>query len=163
MVWASMFDDTRRHRMIERLRNLTPDNERRWGRMSAPQMIAHLSDQMRHCLGEGAPKPRPGVLRWAPVRFAAIYLLPWPKGRIKGPPEAFATSPTVWEDDLVKLENLVERFAAQDPDKPWPEHALFGHMTGRRWESLCISTSIITCDSLACEGGRPRQQRGLIA
>lgn len=132
-IWPSMFDDERRTAMVTRLRSLMPEKERRWGRMTAPQMVAHLSDQMRHCLGEGTPKPRAGVLRWPPVRFAAIYLLPWPKGKIKGPPEAFLTPPTSWAADVAELEALLQRFAASDPNSAWPDHALFGHMTGRRW------------------------------
>ena len=132
-LWPSMFDEACRKQMIARLRSLTPESQRLWGRMTAPQMIAHLSDQMLHCVGEGAPQPRPGVLRWPPVRFAAIYLLHWPKGQIKGPPEAFATKPTSWEQDVAGLESLIERFAARDLSESWPDHALFGHMTGRRW------------------------------
>lgn len=132
-IWPSMFDHTCRAKMIARLRALNPEAERLWGRMTAPQMVAHLSDQMRHCLGEGAPKPRPGLLRWAPVRLAAIYLLPWPKGKIKGPPEAFVSQPTSWNHDVSQLELLIERFATRDQNDVWPEHALFGHMTGRRW------------------------------
>jgi hypothetical protein len=101
--------------------------------MSAPQMIAHLTDQMHHCLGDIPVAPRPGKLRLAPVRYAAIYLLPWPKGRIKGPPEAFVTQPSSWESDVAALESLLERFAVRDEERSWPEHALFGHMSGRDW------------------------------
>jgi hypothetical protein len=101
--------------------------------MSAPQMVAHLTDQMRHVLGDEAVADRPGPLRWPLVRFASIYLLPWPKGRIKGPPEAFMTQPKSWAADMGQLEELLERFAARDRKDSWPDHALFGQMNGRDW------------------------------
>ena len=96
-------------------------------------MVAHLTDQMHHALRDSPVEARTGFLRWPPVRFASIYLLPWPKGRIQGPREAFMTQPTSWEADVGELEALLKRFGASDPDGDWPDHALFGHMSGRDW------------------------------
>jgi hypothetical protein len=132
-IWHSLFDDSCRCVMLTRLRSLAPNSQRRWGRMSAPQMVAHLTDQMHHILGDSSVEARPGFLRWPPVRYASIYLLPWPKGRIKGPPEAFTTQPTSWEADVRQLELLLERFATRKGERDWLDHALFGHMSGRDW------------------------------
>jgi hypothetical protein len=133
----TMFDARWRLDLLGRLRRLRPDAPARWGRMSAPQMIAHLSDQMRHTLGDVTPAPRPGPLRWPLVRQAVIHWLPWPRGRIQGPPEAFVTRPTTWGADLATLEALVERFAVRGPGGAWPDHALFGRMRGRDWGVFC--------------------------
>jgi hypothetical protein len=95
-------------------------------------MVAHLSDQVRNALQETKAAARPGILRFWPVRKAAIYLLPWPKG-YKGPPELFVTEPAAWDADLLALERLVERFAARDASLPWPDHPYLGHMSGRDW------------------------------
>jgi hypothetical protein len=46
--------------------------------MSSPQMIAHLSDQMRHALGDATAAAQPGLLRNPLVRYVVIYWLPWP-------------------------------------------------------------------------------------
>ena len=132
-IWRSIFDDTCRRAMLARLRTLEPDAPARWGRMNAPQMVAHLTDQMHHALGDSHAQARPGRLRWRPVRYAAIYLLPWPKGRIKGPPEAFVTQPVSWSADVNALADLLERFAVRISERDWPDHALFGHMNGRDW------------------------------
>ncbi len=132
-IWCTMFDESNRQVIQTRLRSLKPNANRQWGRMSAPQMVAHLTDQMHHSLGDSSALAKPGLLRWPPVRYTSIYLVPWPKGRIKGPPEAFTTQPTTWEHDVSELEALVERFAARDPKENWPDHALFGHMSGRDW------------------------------
>ncbi len=100
-------------------------------------MIAHLSDQMRHCLGEAPVAPIPGPLRWPIVRSLVIHWLPWPKGRTQGPPEAFLTPPGEWETDLRGLEALVERFGARRPEDAWPAHAIFGAVSGRDWGVIC--------------------------
>lgn len=133
MAWRSMFDHTCREQMLARLRRLTPDSPRRWGRMTAPQMIAHLTDQMHHALGDSPVAARPGILRWRAVKYASIYILPWPKGRIKGPREAFVSEPTTWSADIAALEELIQRFVAHDQGGSWPEHALMGQMNGRDW------------------------------
>ncbi|MBI3130905.1 MAG: DUF1569 domain-containing protein [Acidobacteria bacterium] len=123
--------------ILRRLANLSPDAPARWGRMDAPRMVAHLTDQMRHALGDIPSRPVPGLLRWAPIRFASIYLFPWPRGWVQGPPDAFISRPTAWDVDLAALRALVERFAEADPLGPWPPHALFGPMTGRDWGVFC--------------------------
>ena len=131
--WKNVRDDSTREAILNRIRSLNPDSPRQWGKMTAPQMIAHLSDQMRHTMGDVPVTTKPGALRLAPVRFLAIYVLAWPKGRVQGPPEAFVTKPGSWEADIAGLVRIVERFAEQDESAQWPDHILFGHMTGRDW------------------------------
>jgi hypothetical protein len=133
----SILDAADRRELVTRLRRLRPDSKPRWGRMSGPQMIVHLGDQMRHTLGEVPVVARPGPLRWPVVKQLVLYLLPWPKGKVKGPSEAFATAPWDWERDLGTLEALVGRFA-DAPDRPsWPDHALFGSMSRAGWGYFC--------------------------
>jgi hypothetical protein len=133
----SFFDPAHRAELIRRLRSLRPDAARRWGKMTAPQMIVHLTDQMTHALGDVRPAPEPGPLRNALVRRAAIYWVPWPKGRVKGPAAAFVTAPGEWDRDVARLEGLIERFAVCDQEGDWPEHILLGPMRGRDWGAFC--------------------------
>ena len=100
-------------------------------------MVAHLTDQMSHCLGDRPCTPVPGILRWSLVRHASIYWIPWPKGKVKGPPDAFVTQPADWETDVANLIGLLERFGARDPAGDWPEHGLFGRMKGVDWGFFC--------------------------
>lgn len=132
-----MFDTAVHAAVLKRINQLRPDANRRWGRMSAPQMIAHLSDQMRHTLGDAGCAAQPGLLRNSLVRYLAIYWVPWPKGRIKGPPEAFVTQPTDWDADIQTLLKLLDRFVARGAKGVWPEHPLMGRMTGKDWGVFC--------------------------
>ncbi len=129
----TVHDPATRSALIARLRRLRPDAPARWGRMTAPQALAHLCAQMRHTMGDEPCAPRAGPLRWPMVKWAAIYWLPWPRGRVRGPAEAFATPPGDWAGDLGELERLVQRFVEREPEADWPPHALFGPMSGRDW------------------------------
>lgn len=133
----TMFDKASQAYVIDRIRRLSPEASRRWGRMTAPQMIVHLTDQMRHTLGDATAASQAGPLRNPLVRYLAIYWLPWPKGRIKGPPEAFVSKPTTWDADVAALIDLVNRFVERGPSGVWPDHALFGHMSGKTWGVFC--------------------------
>lgn len=134
----TMFDRATHAEILDRIRTLRPNADRRFGRMTAPQMVAHLTDQMRHALGDVSTKPHRGLLRNGLVRYLVIYWLPWPKGRITGPPEAFVTQPTTWDADIATMMELVDRFVARGPSGDWPEHAFFGRMTGKDWGVFCV-------------------------
>jgi hypothetical protein len=88
--------------------------------MSAPQMIRHLIDAVES--GEH-PTPAGTVICW----------LPWPKARLRSPPELLSTKPTTWQADLATLAAAVERTAARDRTDPWPESAVFGRLSERQW------------------------------
>ncbi|MDZ4859332.1 MAG: DUF1569 domain-containing protein [Candidatus Hydrogenedentes bacterium] len=133
----SMFDLHTREDLVRRIRALAPDSSRKWGRMTAPEMVAHLTDQMRHTLGDATAAPIRDFRRWPPIKYLAIYVVPWPKGRLIGPPEAFVTKPSDWDNDVNTLVGLVERFAARDSNGSWAQHAIFGAMAGREWGVFC--------------------------
>jgi hypothetical protein len=133
----SMFDPVPRGEIISRLRALRADSPRQWGTLDAPRMIAHLADQMRLTLGDIPPVAINGPFRIPALRWLAIYLLPWPKGKAKGPPETFSTAPASWEADLAGLIGLLERLEERGPAGSWPDHPIFGPMTGRDWGALC--------------------------
>jgi MtN3 and saliva related transmembrane protein len=67
--------------LLERVKSLRPGSARRWGRMTAHQMLCHLIDCNRMALGElvvAAPKAR--VPR-AIVKWVSLYTpMPWPAG-----------------------------------------------------------------------------------
>lgn len=134
---GSFFDDADRAAILARLRSLTADAPARWGRMSAPRMVVHLTDQMTHALGDVPSVWRPNPLSWPIVKQLVRDVLPWPKGRAKGPPEAFVTEPAEWEADLARLIGMVERFGKRSPGEDWPDHILFGRMTGAAWGRFC--------------------------
>ncbi len=47
----SLADPAVQEELLSRLRRVRPDTPRRWGRMSAPQMVCHLSDSFKGVMG----------------------------------------------------------------------------------------------------------------
>jgi hypothetical protein len=133
---ASMFDSEIRTVFEGRIRALRPDAQRRWGRMTAPQMVCHLSDQLRIALGVLPARPIAGPLRYTPMKQLAIDVLPWPKGRIQGPPEAFTSAPDQWEHDVAVLLELLDTFGRRSAQQSWAPHPTFGRMSGALWSRL---------------------------
>jgi len=66
-----------------------------------------------------------------------LYVLPWPKGKIQGPPEAFVTAATEWDKDMATLNGLVEEFVNKGQRDTWPDHPFFGRMSRRDWGVFC--------------------------
>jgi len=131
----SMFVADTRERFQRRIDRLKPDSERKWGTISASQMVCHLSDQLRLSLGELSGRPMRGPLRYGPMRWFVINIMPWPHGS-KGPREAFTTKPTSWESDVQTLRELLDRFGSSGKQSEWPDHPLFGRMTATSWARL---------------------------
>jgi hypothetical protein len=122
--------------MLARVRAVHAGSARRWGRMSVSDMLAHVADQLRIALGEIEAQGVPGPLRFPPLRYLAIHVVPWPKGRVQAPPEAFTTAPTEIEADRAALVALIERFARAPDAALAAPHPLFGHMSARDWDVL---------------------------
>jgi hypothetical protein len=122
--------------LARRLDALSPAAAPRWGRMDYPQMLAHLSDGVRMALGELPVTGRgPGALRLRPIRHAVIYWLPWPKGAPTAP-ELLARRATDCEGERAELKHLLERLAAMEGAREWPEHPAFGRLSSKDWGAL---------------------------
>jgi hypothetical protein len=76
----SLSDARARQHLVDRLERLSPEAKALWGKMSAPQMLAHLADWMLMAKGELKTAPKNRGLSFPPVKQLAIYWLPFPKG-----------------------------------------------------------------------------------
>src|SRR5262249_23924354 len=121
-----------------RVGNVRPDSPSQWGRMSAGQMICHLSDAFRMA-GDKPLSDASTLTQRTLIKWMALYApMEWPKGVLVTRPEidqlqGGATSPSSFADDVVHLVGLVDWFSARDPHDAWPAHPFFGPMSGRAW------------------------------
>lgn len=123
-----------RDALLRRLGALTPQHPRRWGRMSAHQMLCHVSDQMRVALGDLPTRSYGRALTGQLARWYAIHTpLPWPKGKVRTSPEMLTAKPGAWDADVRALEALIRRFGTEAPRGPHPR---FGRLTAREWGIL---------------------------
>jgi hypothetical protein len=120
-----------RNEVLDRLARLRPDSRPRWGTMSAPQMVCHLSDSFRCSLGGKHVNPTGTVWTRTLLRWAALWVpRHWPHG-VKTPPELDqqqgGTPPAEFLADVEQLMILLERFC--DWDGEFAPHAFFGQMS----------------------------------
>ena len=134
----TLWNPRARDALCSRLAQLAPDATPRWGRLSAPAMLAHLIDALRMALGDletTAPRVRrvARLLRLPPVSRAFIHVLPFPRNAptahaLLGPPPGHRA------DDVATLCTLFEALVARarSPDARWPEHPFFGRISPSR-------------------------------
>ena len=123
-----------------RLAALTPDRGRRWGRMTAPQMVCHLTDAFRGVLGErgSAETARSTTLLGRTVvKWTALSMpLPWPHGLRTSPAadqERGGTPPAVFENDVSALLAATDRFLAELSVVARRPHYIFGPLSEEQW------------------------------
>jgi hypothetical protein len=133
----SLFDPAARSALRQRVDRLRPDSPRQWGRMSAHEMVCHVSDQLRVALGDLPTQPKPMFLSNRALRQLFVYWLPWPKGKIPTAPEMLTSRPAEWDRDVAALRELLDRFAVRRPHEAWAVHPAFGPLSGREWGRLC--------------------------
>jgi len=123
--------------ILTRLAQIRPTTPRRWGKMTAPQMICHLRDSFLSVMGEMPVSPAHSLF-WRVMKWGALYApAPWPKG-VPTRPEldqaaGAGTPPAVFDADLHSLIATVERFVSQPRDFEFQPHPLFGHMSEKQW------------------------------
>ena len=101
---------------LDRLNNVRPDSQRRWGRMKPQHMIWLLSDSFKVAMGEKKNSSVSNPLTCAVVKWIAIYApLPWPHGARTMPEmdqEIGGTPPTEFDHDPGQSLYLIERFTS---------------------------------------------------
>ena len=130
-----LWEEAAHDEVLTRIRGLTTDRTPGWGKLTASKMLAHISDQIRMALGDVPARRGSGLLSVWPVNYLMIYVVPWPHGA-KGPIEAFTTKPATWDADLEALLALIGRFCEKKQQSAWPEHPLFGKLSGKDWAAL---------------------------
>jgi Protein of unknown function (DUF1569) len=124
--------------LLTRLRLVRPDSPRHWGKMSAHQMVCHLSDAFRMAVGEQAVTDRSGLFQRTIIKNVALYVpFRWPAG-VPTSPELDqlrdgGTRPSDFAIDVLEVEATMERMATESPTFAWPTHPIFGRLSRAEW------------------------------
>jgi hypothetical protein len=121
--------------LIHRIGLLVPATPRRWGTMTAGEMLCHLGDATASVLDH--PGGTPGPVR--PIRkWIALYSpIPWPHG-LKTPrsvdPHREGTKPGEFEADRARAIAGLQALAVAPAGACPAAHRVFGSMTLRDWQ-----------------------------
>ena len=123
--------------VLHRLRALRQDSVRRWGRMSAHQMVCHLSDGYRLLTGERTTQLAATPLPRLMMRWIALYApIRWPAGILTTPEldqDTGGTRPADFDADVAELEKLLREVATDRRDRFGHLHPIFGRMSESAW------------------------------
>ncbi len=122
--------------LFQRLKRLRPDSTRRWGKMSAHQVVCHLADACRMAMGERRVSDASGLPQRTVIKWIALYApVTWPPGILTRPEvdqEGGGTRPVDFAADVAQLEALLAALAARRGAR-WPLHPVFGPMSEAAW------------------------------
>jgi pimeloyl-ACP methyl ester carboxylesterase len=134
----NLYEPARVAELKDRMAHLGPDSRREWGKMNAPQMLAHCSTAMEWAVGETRP----------PRMFIGRIIGTLIKNKVVGDDAPIRknspTAPTLvitGERDLTKehqrLQGLLDRFAAAGAAGCTTHpHSFFGRLTPEQWAIL---------------------------
>ena len=131
----TLWDESARRELKDRLGNLQATAQARWGKFTAPQMLVHVVDALRMANGEITLAPRNLPIRFTPIKQILIFWLPFPKGAPTAP-ELLNQDIGDWALGLANLRAQLDTFGARDPNGPCPEHPAFGKLSPKAWGVL---------------------------
>ena len=135
MSYPLIRDDGVYGEIVERIRSVSPDSERKWGVMDHSQLLVHMADGVRLCL-RGPKAPASGPFRFGPLRYFALHVMKWPEAKIQAPPGAFERPSTTWEEDKATLLRLLDEYMATAAESLVTRHPAFGKMKPKDWDVL---------------------------
>ena len=130
----SLWNEADRRELGERIGRLAPERVPLWGRMTAPQMVAHIAAAVRMATGELPVRTRKTPFRHPVIKQLLVYFVPMPKGLPTD--KALQVDPGTWDGDVADLLRTLETFAARDRKAPWPAHPAFGPLGPHAWGVL---------------------------
>lgn len=132
----SLWEPGGRDAMLARVDSLRPDAVRRWGKMTAAQMLAHCQQPLRVAMGElTLRRSLLGVLFGRLAKRQLLAPRPWKPGMMTAP-EFRITDPRDFATEHAALRALVVRFAAGPQALTRAPHPFFGRMTDAEWQAL---------------------------
>ena len=124
--------------LLDRLARLTPTTSRRWGTLTATEVLCHLGDAGESVLGLRIP---PGSKASAKgnrlIKWIALYShMPWPKGVETRPginPHKEGTRPGNFDQDRARVVEGLRSLAVAPAAAYPPVHFRFGPITRSEW------------------------------
>ena len=133
----TLFDAGAADEIRSRVARLTPDGKPQWGKMNAPQMLAHLAVSFEQGMGENKP-PRMMIGRLIGGMIKPIALGEKPFGRnAPTAPSLRIVDTREFEKERARFLGTVDRLAKSGPagctDHP---HPFFGKLKAQEWGRL---------------------------
>ncbi len=121
----------------KRIRELTHQSKRRWGKMSREQMLAHCSDQIRLALAQKQPHEKPNFFNRNVMKYFGLWLPRIPLRNLKAPVDInqkyFGTASADLETEKSNLVSLLKQVRALPQHSVLQPHPMYGKLNLQQW------------------------------
>ena len=133
----TLFNPADRTSIEARIRVLTPESQRLWGKMDAAQMLCHCQRPIETAVGDKPMKQAfIGKIIVPFIRNSIFSEKPFGKNSPTDPTFVVADERAL-DTERDQLLKLIDRFVAQGPDSAGKQtHSFFGKLTGAEWGEL---------------------------
>lgn len=135
------FDHHMANEVAERLRELRPDTQPAWGRLSAAGMVRHLADSLRYSMGRLGEVPSSGNFfsRYFIAPLAINGILPIPKN-LRAADAFVAETTEPLEAERESLQAVIEEYldAVQTGEMEPAAHPFFGPIGIDAWSKMHV-------------------------
>ncbi|MGH9441579.1 MAG: hypothetical protein ACRD16_04850 [Thermoanaerobaculia bacterium] len=132
----SLWNERNREGLLARLEKLGPDAKARWGKFTAPKMLAHVNDALRMASGQLPVRFKKTPLRFPIVKQLLVYFVPWPRGAPTAPELLRRGDRAQWDGEREAFPRILAAFAGTRRGSPLPAHPVFGRLSHRAWGRL---------------------------
>jgi hypothetical protein len=132
----SLYEEHSRTALKRCLSTLKLETVPRWGKFTAPQMLAHVDDALRMYQGDLSVAPKNSPIRFPPLKQLFIYALPVPRGVPTSPELLLRIDRAQLEIERAAFPGLLERVGSRSTHTDWPMHPAFGRLSTREWGLL---------------------------
>lgn len=130
----SLFDEAEKQNILNRIQQLTPASQAKWGKMNVAQMLTHCQQPLHVIYGEVKLKRNlMGILFGGMIKRMLLKDEPYKPG-LPTAKEFIITDAREFGKEKKLLTDLVQRFSPQQISKD--PHPLFGTMTPAEWDFM---------------------------
>jgi len=131
--------ETNKEVMIGLLEQVHPELERQWGSLTPHRMLVHLRFTTELSMGKvPTPDISNPILRFPATKHFMFRYMPWPKGRVKAPPEFTPEPENEFEEDRQRAIESLQEFLSllkENPEKK-TRSPLFGMIPISFWSVM---------------------------
>lgn len=133
-VMKNLFDQATYEEVKQRMDQLTPSSERRWGKMAVAQMMAHCKEAFRVPLSDTRmPRSIMGILLGWAFKSKLYDETPW-KQNLPTAPQFKVKDDRDFNKEKNELTELVDQFYHGGPANTGKfPHPMFGSFTSEQW------------------------------
>jgi Protein of unknown function (DUF1569) len=133
---ATLFNNNEYQNLLQRIEQITPQTQNKWGKMDAAQMLKHLNLGVGGSVNDLKLEDESNILTRSVVKWVVMYVInSFPKSSKTG--KSLVVKDTQdFEQEKRTLLMALEKMQAKGENGVFNAHPLFGKLTGKEWGVL---------------------------